>query len=514
MLKRAAEGSRGSTGGLLGLGGALGGAFGGLGGLGGGGGLSSHAHGSSGGGGGGGGLEGQVDVSMKSSFSKAFGLGAGGADGGVGALLPGGILGGAAGVGGNAAAVYAQRRCVLLAGLAAGFLALLLLLRAGAASLSGAAAFGEAGGAGAGGSGGSHALGASGARLDVFPDSFRLAVIADLDQRSKREGRDAGKLWHSIYMTGTLRRAGGELALAGPGAAAGASAGGYSMAWDAPAEVQTGHNEAGRGCELSELVHFGDALLTFDDRSGIMFEVKNPERSDTAAAAAAASAAAPFIVPRHIFAEGSGEVNDKGLKVEWATVKDGLLYVGSFGKEYTNSKGETLHRNNLWVKTVSREGVVHSLDWTENYERMRRALGYEQPGYLLHESVTWSPHHRKWFVLPRRMSKTQYNEDEDERKGHNTIVVCSHDFSEIRSFTVGPRTPERGFASAKFLPGSRDSVLVVLKSEEFAATGVQKTFLAVYGMEGGGADAGWRELMAETELPVEAKFEGIAVLSE
>ena len=144
---------------------------------------------------------------------------------------------------------------------------------------------------------------------------------------------------------------------------------------------------------------------------------------------------------------------------------------------------------------------------------MRRVLGYDAPGSLLHESITWSPHHRKWFVLPRRMSKTQYNEDEDEKKGANTIVVCSHDFSEIRAFTVGPRTPERGFASAKFLPGSRDSVLVVLKSEEFAATGVQKTYLAVYGMESG-ADGGWRELMPETELPVEAKFEGIAVLNE
>ena len=58
-------------------------------------------------------------------------------------------------------------------------------------------------------------------------------------------------------------------------------------------------------------------------------------------------------------------------------------------------------------------------------------------------------------------------------------------------------------------------MLVVLKSEEFAATGVQKTFVAVYGMEApASADAGWRELMPETELPIEAKFEGIAVLNE
>ena len=35
-------------------------------------------------------------------------------------------------------------------------------------------------------------------RTDTFPDSFRLAVIADLDQSSKKEGK---ALWHSLYMT-------------------------------------------------------------------------------------------------------------------------------------------------------------------------------------------------------------------------------------------------------------------------------------------------------------------------
>ena len=110
-------------------------------------------------------------------------------------------------------------------------------------------------------------------------------------------------------MTGTLRRKGET----------------YEMSWDSAAELETAHNEAGRGCELSELVKFNDALYTFDDRTGIMFQIMNPARSD--------SAEVPYLVPRHIFSEGPGNVGDKGLKIEWATVKDGAIIIGSFGKE-------------------------------------------------------------------------------------------------------------------------------------------------------------------------------------
>lgn len=40
------------------------------------------------------------------------------------------------------------------------------------------------------------------------------------------------------------------------------------------------------------------------------------------------------LVPRHIITEGSGG-SSKGMKIEWATEKDGRLWIGSFGKEYT-----------------------------------------------------------------------------------------------------------------------------------------------------------------------------------
>ncbi|RYG44008.1 hypothetical protein EON67_12245 [archaeon] len=195
---------------------------------------------------------------------------------------------------------------------------------------------------------------------EPFPTSFRVAIIADLDKRSKRKDAGGKDVWHSRYVTATLTRTGSA----------------YALQWDAEAEVETAHNEAGRGCELSELVLFEGKLFTFDDRTGIMFEVVHP------ASSAATGLQAPGIVPRNIFMEGDGNT-DKGFKIEWATVKDGDLYVGSFGKEFTDNAGNIAHSNNLWVKRVKPDGTVHHLDWKPHYDTMRAKLGYPHPEYVL-----------------------------------------------------------------------------------------------------------------------------------
>lgn len=187
-----------------------------------------------------------------------------------------------------------------------------------------------------------------------FPETFRIAIIADLDKRSKMEG---GKLYRAPYVTGTLKRTGEK----------------YSVEWDAAVDLVTSHNEAGRGAELSELVRYQGALYTFDDRTGIMFEVINPEDSGSRKPKPEA-----YIAPRHIFMEGDGST-DKGMKVEWATVKDGLLYVGSFGKEFTNNEGGIIHSNNLWITVVDKDGKMMHADWREQYTAMRKVLGYEHP---------------------------------------------------------------------------------------------------------------------------------------
>lgn len=192
------------------------------------------------------------------------------------------------------------------------------------------------------------------------------------------------------------------------------------------------HNEAGRGAELSELVLFKNKLYTFDDRTGIMFELQNYHSSNPTSL----KGKAPTLVPRGLFMEGDGST-DKGMKVEWATVKDGLMWVGSFGKEYTANDGSVLNINNLWVKVMSERGVIQHVNWEDHYNALRRVLGYDFPAYILHEAITWSPHHKRWFVLPRRVSKDAYDEQVDEKKGSNLIISCSPDFSDIQTTSVG-----------------------------------------------------------------------------
>lgn len=70
---------------------------------------------------------------------------------------------------------------------------------------------------------------------------------------------------------------------------------------------------------------------------------------------------------RYILPEGDGLI-DKGMKLEWATIKDGSLVVGSFGKEYTDDEGRIVNTNNNWVITIDENGVISRRDWSERYK--------------------------------------------------------------------------------------------------------------------------------------------------
>lgn len=95
--------------------------------------------------------------------------------------------------------------------------------------------------------------------------------------------------------------------------------------------------------ELSELIIWNDKMYSMDDRSGIVFEIVGYKT------------ATPRVVPRWILMEGDGNT-DKGLKGEWATVKDGNLIISSFGKEYANADGTIRNWNNNWIAEITPEG--------------------------------------------------------------------------------------------------------------------------------------------------------------
>lgn len=159
--------------------------------------------------------------------------------------------------------------------------------------------------------------------------TYRIGMIADLDKASKDPKK--GNVWRSYLKMGFLS---------------------YNPSQntvevnfndhETPTEFSGSYALKGRGMELSELVTFNGRMLTFDDRTGLVFELKNNK-------------ALPWI----LLMDGQGNTG-KGFKSEWATVKDEVLYVGSMGKEWTTSAGDFESFDPMYVKAVTMTGEVRS----------------------------------------------------------------------------------------------------------------------------------------------------------
>lgn len=74
-------------------------------------------------------------------------------------------------------------------------------------------------------------------------------------------------------------------------------------------------SSGGRSMELSDLVIFDGNLLTVDDRTGIIYKIRDFKE----------------VIPWVFLNDGPGNTT-KGFKAEWMAVKDEKLYVGGLGK--------------------------------------------------------------------------------------------------------------------------------------------------------------------------------------
>lgn len=277
---------------------------------------------------------------------------------------------------------------------------------------------------------------------------FRVALISDLDTSSKSASENT---WLSYLLKGHLTFFPEEDHV--------------EIKWDRKKSVlRSSLAEGGRAMELSELIVFNGKLYSCDDRTGIIYEI----RDDKA-------------VPWVILTDGDG-TSSKAFKCEWFAVKDEMLYIGGLGKEWTSSAGELLNYNPQWVKAVAADGAVAHVNWRENYLALRSAAGIQYPGYLIHESSAWSTHHGKWYFLPRRASSTAYNDVEDEHRGTNLLITANEQFTDVAVKTVGPVIPSHGFSSFKFMPGTQDRVVVALKSEEDGKN--IATYITVFTVDG------------------------------
>uniref|UniRef100_A0A183CJH0 Fibrinogen C-terminal domain-containing protein n=1 Tax=Globodera pallida TaxID=36090 RepID=A0A183CJH0_GLOPA len=130
------------------------------------------------------------------------------------------------------------------------------------------------------------------------------------------------------------------------------------------------YSSKGRAMELSDLCIFDGHLLTVDDRTGFVYRMDNFTQMD------------PWV----FLADGPGETANitKGFKGEWMTVRGNKLYVGGLGKEWTKPNGDWVNDNPMYVKVITPGGVVSHTDWTKKYKALRRKVGIEFPGYMIH----------------------------------------------------------------------------------------------------------------------------------
>lgn len=168
--------------------------------------------------------------------------------------------------------------------------------------------------------------------------------------------------------------------------------------------------------------------------------------------------------------------------------------------------------NNLWVSILSPRGELRRLDWADKYTFVREQLGAAAPGYCIHEAILWSKHMKKWIFVPRRISATKYDENEDEKKGSNKLVIVDEKFTtaEVVEIKMKEVDPLHGFSTISFVPGSKDRhILAVRTVEEDCVGGVeqvckQRSYFIVFHVETG------EVLLEETKYPEDGmKFEGI-----
>ncbi|NP_001303629.2 apyrase [Cimex lectularius] len=297
---------------------------------------------------------------------------------------------------------------------------------------------------------------------------FKIGVISDDDKNAV--SKDESNTWVSTYLTGTLEWE--------------KSADKITVQWDKANEkkVKSKYSYGGRGMELSELVTFNGNLLTFDDRTGLVYILKDDK-----------------VYPWVVLADGDGK-NSKGFKSEWATEKAGNLYVGSSGKEWTTKEGTIENYNPMWVKMINKNGEVTSLNWQTNYEKIRSSMNITFPGYMWHEAACWSDKYNKWFFLPRALSQEAYDSKKFETQGANVIISCDDKFEKCEPTQIQGKTEDkRGFSNFKFVPTSEDKIIVGLKTVE--ADDTTETYFTAFDLEG-------KVLLEETKID-DHKYEGV-----
>eukprot|EP00948_MAST-09A_sp_MAST-9A-sp1_P003300 g3300.t1 len=259
-------------------------------------------------------------------------------------------------------------------------------------------------------------------------------------------------------------------------------------------------DKKGRGAEYSLLHFFDGKLVTACDRTGNIDEIAIKEDGTYELVPVIDTAANEPLV----LLKGDGS-KKKALKCEWSAIKDGKLWIGSTGKERTNDDGSVSGQGEMWVKSITAGtwSPAHH-DWIAKYNALRAVAKCEfGTGYFVNESGIWSDVHQRWFFMPRKLSREYYDEIKDCEKCCNLLISCDADFSpeSIILQDVLTFSTLRGTADFKFVPGTNETQLMIIRTEE-SLDNIVSSYLSVVGLDG-------TIYMDEVKVAEGRKIEGI-----
>lgn len=346
----------------------------------------------------------------------------------------------------------------------------------------------------------------------VVKNEFDFLAIADRDEHSYNKDTNT---WDSVIVSGTLKRM---------------IDGRYEVIRTEMIPISGMFNEGTkygvhRGMELSALKIFNRKLFTCCDRTGIVYEILPKETTSSSSTFSSNERSGGsdssesenvnkelMAIPRYILPNGDGYTESKGFKCEWITVKDGHMYVGSIGKEYNYKNGD-VGKGPLYIKRISKEGIVEHIDWSSVYDSIKQSFGEDvyNNGYIVLEGVEYNSDLGEWFFLPRRISKEKYDPSTESFHGSNSFVRLSENLKRPKVIETKLK-PKMGigFSAVKFIPG-RTKEMVTLRTyePEHDTTTIDddvpkwKTYLSVITTDG-------EVLLNEYELANE-KLEGIEI---
>lgn len=272
----------------------------------------------------------------------------------------------------------------------------------------------------------------------------------------------------------------------------------YDIIDDNTVEIVTGYNYFGKGAQFSEIITINNNIYTFCDKTGIMFEIfENGKDIYT-------------VVPKHVLTSGKNNYNP--LKIEWCFKINSFLIIGSHGTVINNN----IDRQTLCLMDFNKSNISYKT-CPNFYEIIKENFNITANGYIIHECMLYDQINSYLYILPRKISENEFDDNIDPTLGNNKFLRCKIEFNN-NSLEIGTEVDIKtvnstnksvlelitGFSSAKFVPDTNNTQIMAVKTREF--DNKMESYLQIFTTDG--------EILYElNKLPGGNKYEGIEFIN-